>query len=124
MIVMCVGSTLICRSRTGIVQRATAPKPTNRMRFEKVAMKCASEELRWSDSGFRERDARGPMKRIDYRPRRKTTERHAGKFWWLGSDRIPAIQSQARHYRPDLSPAARAGPSPLLSRTSMHGEGR
>src|SRR4029450_3937999 len=38
MIVMRLGSTWTCRNRIGSVHRATAPKPTNRIRREKVGI--------------------------------------------------------------------------------------
>src|SRR5262245_53495485 len=38
MIVIRLGSTWTCRNRIGSVQRATAPKPTNRIRLEKVGI--------------------------------------------------------------------------------------
>src|SRR5215510_3751376 len=38
-IVIRFGSTLMCLSKMGSVHRATAPKPTNKMRFENVSIR-------------------------------------------------------------------------------------
>src|ERR1700722_4994477 len=40
MMVMRFGSTSMCRSRTGSVHRATAPKPTNKIRWENGGILC------------------------------------------------------------------------------------
>jgi hypothetical protein len=39
MIVTRFGSTLMCFSKIGNVHRATAPKPTNKIRFENVSIR-------------------------------------------------------------------------------------
>jgi len=38
MMVIRFGSTLMCFNKIGSVHRATAPKPTNKMRFENVSI--------------------------------------------------------------------------------------
>ena len=66
MIVMRFGSTLMCFSRMGSVQRATAPKPTNKMRFGDKNIRYPRRLINRVNRSAAQKNEAGPIRALRF----------------------------------------------------------